>query len=80
MPACVDCTEMTLRDHPSTMDEKSAKAAMAMANHGMARCKKGPGWQFNNPLAQRDCRAFKPADAQTSIKRREWLDRQRNAK
>lgn len=77
MSACIECQHMTLRDHPSTADEKSAKAAKEMAGHGMSRCKRGPGWEFLNPHINRDCKRFSQAEATTVTKRAEWLARHR---
>lgn len=74
MVRCVDCTQMTLRDHPNQPnDERSLRTYREMAKHGFSRCVLGEAWRFWPPMREKSCKKFTPALANAIEARVQWL-------
>jgi hypothetical protein len=61
---CGTCARYTLGAHPDTHDDKSARAATAMAKQGLGRCLVGAHYRFLTPTNQRSCARHTPGTPQ----------------
>lgn len=61
---CITCQHFTLRESP-------------LARQGFGKCAKGRAYEFMSAVYERVCARYTPLDAETTAKRREWMEARR---